>query len=90
MNKAKLTRKVVLCSLVIGLVGCDQGSYFNKDTVQKTSDAVSRIEAAGEDLRVYEFTPQTMPDYQCIFVSGEKKGSLQCIKKNNIENNVPN
>lgn len=70
----------VAASLLL-LAGCENGSYFDSNTIQLKSDKVGRIEATGNDLRVYEFTPQTTPNKQCIFVSGERKGSLVCFDK---------
>ncbi|MEZ8167927.1 MULTISPECIES: hypothetical protein [unclassified Vibrio] len=61
------------------LTGCDKGSMFN--TKQLNPDDVSRIEAAGTDLRLYEFTPVTAPSKQCLFVAGERKGGLTCFDK---------
>lgn len=66
---------------VLALAGCDKGSYFNIDTKQMQPDVVTRMEADGTDLRVYEFTPVTSPNKQCIFVAGHKKASLQCFDK---------
>lgn len=63
------------------LVGCEQGSYFDSDTKQIQSDKVSRLETVGVDLRIYEFTPQTAPHMQCVFVAGDKKGGLYCFPK---------
>jgi hypothetical protein len=75
-------KKIITLALVaVALSACEEGSYFNGDTVQLRSDKVGRLEAVGNDLRVYEFTPQTDKTMQCVFVSGEKKGGLQCWKK---------
>jgi hypothetical protein len=58
----------------------EDGSVFT--TGSQTGDAVMRLEATGEDLRVYEFTPQTAPNKQCLFVAGgEGKGGLFCFDK---------
>lgn len=71
-----------LAVIAIGLMSCEDGGYFSSDTKQGKSDDVMRLEAAGEDLRVYEFTPQTAPNKQCIFVAGTQKGGLVCFDKN--------
>ena len=63
--------------LIVGLLSCEQGSYFDSDTKQIESDYVSRLEATGTDLRIYEFTPRSSPHIQCVFVAGERKGGLQ-------------
>ncbi len=67
--------------MAIVLSACEEGSYFDSNTKQLNSDKVGRLEAVGEDLRVYEFTPQTDPAVQCVFVAGESKGGLQCWPK---------
>lgn len=85
MNKAILIGAIA----AVTLMGCEDGSYFDKDTMQGKSDAVMRLTATGNDLRVYEFTPQTMDHMQCIFVSGTKKGGLWCEPKLNYEHEIP-
>jgi hypothetical protein len=75
-----LTFAVILCGVML-VAGCEDGSYFDADTKQIKADAVSRIEATGMDLRLYEFTPRTAPNKQCIFVAGEKKAGLVCWDK---------
>lgn len=67
--------------LIVGLLSCEQGSYFDSSTKQIKSDYVSRLEATGTDLRIYEFTPRSAPHIQCVFVAGERKGGLQCWGK---------
>ena len=44
-------------------------------------DAAMRLNVQGTDLRVYEFTPQTLPHVTCIFVAGDHKASLECEPK---------
>lgn len=67
--------------LIVGLLSCEEGSYFDSNTKQIKSDFVSRLEATGTDLRIYEFTPRSSPHIQCVFVAGERKGGLQCWGK---------
>ncbi len=57
----------------------DDGSVFTTSTI--SSDKVTRLAAAGGDLRIYEFTPQTAKHMQCIFITGNNKGSTFCFKK---------
>lgn len=57
------------------------GSYWSSRTTQFSSDKVGRLNAVGEDLRVYEFTPQTSPTKQCVFVAGTNKAGLTCFDK---------
>lgn len=77
-------KKVLLGVMLIGLAGCEDGSYFNPNTQQLKSDAVARVTATGEDFRVYEFTPQTADYKQCIFASASQKAGLVCFDK--VEN----
>ena len=71
----------LLCifTFVLALDGCDRGSVFNG--LQGHPDATMRLEAAGWDLRVYEFTPQTARDMTCVFVAGHRKAGLDCFPK---------
>lgn len=70
---------VGLMCLLVALAGCDSGSVFNAE--QMHTDATTRIESAGWDMRVYEFTPRTAPNMQCVFVAGTRKGGLACFGK---------
>lgn len=67
--------------IALALTSCEDGSYFDGSTVQLKSLHVGRIEAVGNDLRVYEFSPQSSPNKVCIFVAGEKKAGLECYDK---------
>lgn len=67
--------------LALTLAACESGSYFDPNTKQTTADAVARMEATGNDLRIYEFTPQTAPNMQCVFVAGAQKAGLVCFPK---------
>ena len=78
MNKT-FAAVAVLASLF--LMGCEDGSYFDPNTKQIKSDFVSRIEADGTDMRVYEFTPRSDPKRQCVFVAGDRKGAMVCWVK---------
>ncbi len=91
---SKIPKVVIAATLLIGIVSAvfylkaqwfDDGSFLTTSTIR--SDKVSRLAAAGNDLRVYEFTPQSAPYMQCVFVSGDNKGDVDCFKK---ENYVPN
>ena len=66
--------------LVLTVAACEDGGYLS-DTPQGKSDSVMRLEAAGNDLRVYEFTPMTAKNKQCVFVAGERKAGLVCFDK---------
>jgi hypothetical protein len=72
---------VTLVGATLVISGCEQGSYFHPNTKQIKSDSVSRVEAMGDDFRLYEFTPQTDPSRQCIFVAATQKGGVTCWKK---------
>lgn len=75
------TGTIALLGATLLLAACEDGGYFNPNTTQLKSDKVARIEATGEDLRLYEFTPQTNAKKQCVFVAGESKGGLWCWDK---------
>jgi len=86
MKRINRVRTLLILSAFILLLvcaGCDRGSVFNSSTPQATTDYTSRIESAGFDMRVYEFTPQTAQHMQCVFVAGTKKGGLFCFEKAN-------
>jgi hypothetical protein len=76
--KKTLYAAIALAS-AITLTGCDKGSVFNAP--QAHTDYTSRIESAGWDMRVYEFTPQTSPNTQCVMVVGTQLGGLDCFPK---------
>lgn len=86
---SKILAFVAVVVLPAILVACDAGSILDPNTKKMENDAVGRLEAQGFDLRVYEFTPQTQPGYQCIFVAGEQKAGLYCIQKGNGRSKLP-
>ena len=64
----------------------DDGSLLTTPAIN--ADKVTRLSAAGNDMRLYEFTPQTAPYMQCIFIVGTNKGSTFCFeKRNHVGNN---
>ena len=75
-------KKIILITFIgLALTACDDGGMLDINTPQAKSDAVSRLEATGFDLRIYEFTPQTAAGMQCIFVAGNQKAGLNCFPK---------
>lgn len=62
-------------------VSSESGGYLDPNTKQVDPDITGRLEAAGGDLRIYEFTPQTAGHMQCVFVAGARKGGLFCFQK---------
>jgi hypothetical protein len=79
MNKFWL---IIVPVLALLITACgEDGSYWSANTKQMESDAVGRLEAQGNDIRIYEFTPQTDPSVQCIFVAATSKAGLTCWKK---------
>ena len=72
---------IIIVATTLLLASCEQGSYFDRNTKQLHSDKVGRVEATGEDFRVYEFTPQSDPTRQCVFAAATKKAGLECWKK---------
>lgn len=85
--KKRFAISIIAISSVV-LLGCEDGSYFNPNTRHLKSESVSRLEASGADLRVYEFTPVIRNDLDCIFVSGTKKGDLFCTPKLTEEKSI--
>jgi len=57
----------------------DEGSFLSTETMEP--DSAIRIATMGDDLRLYEFTPKTLPGWQCIFVAGTNKGDTFCVPK---------
>jgi hypothetical protein len=74
-------RKLLMLVAALALAGCEAGSYFDPNTKQLRPDKVGRLEATGDDLRVYEFTPQSLPGTQCVFVAGHNKAAMYCERK---------
>jgi hypothetical protein len=81
----RFAQTMMAAVLIVGgltmLSACESGSYWDPNTKQLHSDKVGRLEATGEDLRIYEFTPQTAPKTQCVFVAGDRKAGLVCFPK---------
>lgn len=47
-------------------------------------DAFYAIDTVGENIRVYEFTPKSNPNYTCVIVFTEsttKSPPMQCVEK---------
>ncbi|KKM13700.1 hypothetical protein LCGC14_1713630 [marine sediment metagenome] len=81
VKKRWLTLGIVVVLLVSTYLFLDKGWIFMTKTIE--TDATVRIEAAGLDLRAYEFTPETAPHMTCIFVAGTQKSGLFCFSKKN-------
>lgn len=80
-------RYIALASLLVILIAVwffmDEGWIFNTKTI--STDATVRIKAAGLDLRGYEFTPESAPYMQCVFVAGTQKSGLFCFEKRELK-----
>ena len=75
-------KKLILIAFsALALTACDAGSRFDSNTITDSGDKVWRLEAAGSDLRVYEFTSKAAPHMQCVFVAGDSKGGMACFPK---------
>ena len=91
MNKFKVISIVVLGIIIFAALfyakkqWFDDGSVFTTSTIN--ADKVSRLAAAGGDMRLYEFTPETAPYMQCVFVAGNNKGSAFCFEKRDYVGN---
>lgn len=89
MNKITkwLVGIIVTLFLIVAYVGyqyfsaeyLDEGSFLSTETMEP--DSAIRIATMGDDLRLYEFTPKTLPGWQCIFVAGTNKGDTFCVPK---------
>ena len=85
MNKFTIGIFIVAVVLALSLLvyvkkqWSDDGNVFTTATI--SADKVTRLSAAGGDMRLYEFTPQTAPHMQCIFIAGNSKGSAFCFEK---------
>ena len=79
--------KIIYVALIGLLIsGCsfisnEPGGYFDSNTKLVEPDAAGRLESAGGDLRIYEFTPQSAQYMQCIFVAGTRRGGTFCFEK---------
>lgn len=72
-------KKLFIIASLLTLTACDNGSIFNGTT--KVPDSVTRLETAGWDARIYEFTPTTASHMTCVFVAGQKKAGVDCFPK---------
>jgi len=77
--------KLFLCLLAVVLSGCqfastESGGYLDSNT-KLIKARYGRIESAGPDLSVYEFTPLTGTTRTCIFVDGVRKFEQVCFDK---------
>lgn len=89
MGKFSPVTKTILILILVLIVGI--GVWFIKinwfeagsplTTRYRTPDAAVRLNVQGEDLRVYEFTPEQKPDALCVFVAGTNKSGLFCMEK---------
>jgi len=82
MNTLKLTA-IFAALLVSGcsFISSEAGGYLDPNTKQVVPDAAGRLEAAGSDLRIYEFTPQSADNIQCVIFTGGRKGGISCFEK---------
>ena len=85
-----MLKYTIPAAIIIVILFFAVGTYIKKEwlddgsvltTSVKKSDAASRLSAQGGDLRIYEFTPETAPYMQCVFVTGTAKGSTFCFEK---------
>ena len=74
-----MKKALALLTMSFLMTACDQGNIFNGE--QLLTDSTTRLETSGPDAIVYEFTPKTAPNMQCIFLSASSKGGLFCFKK---------
>lgn len=77
--KTKLLISVFAITAIISLSACDRGHISASNS--KVPDQAYFLEALGDDLRVYEFTPQSEPNARCIFIAGSSKAGATCFQK---------
>lgn len=61
----------------------DDGSFLTTSTIK--ADKVSRISAAGGDMRMYEVTPVSAPYMLCVTIAGDNTSSTDCFRKDNVK-----
>ena len=71
-----MTKYIILITIISLLfISCDK-----LKTIQP--DSSFKLDASLENIPVYEFTPRTAPDVQCVFVGGSfGKSGLFCFSK---------
>ncbi len=91
MNKLSWFGIIIIASIIIYGGGSyvkaqwfDDGSFLTTSTIK--SDKVSRISAAGGDLRMYETSPVTAPYMLCVTIAGDSTSSTDCFEKRNYSN----
>jgi len=95
MNKMSWFGIIAILVVIVGGVGSyikaqwfDDGSWMTTSTIK--AEKVSRISAAGGDLRMYETTPVTAPYMTCVTIAGDNTSSTDCFKKQNVPVSIPN
>lgn len=72
----------VIASVVFFPSGNTRGSNWEQVTTiffdTKGNTATYNVEAAGWDVRVIEWTPESNPNYRCMFVAGTGKAGSAC------------
>lgn len=63
--------------VLLFLVGCKEVNEkpWENDPL---AEPIKMYTMGPDDLKVYEFRPQTDPNVQCVFVVGWRKGGLDC------------
>ena len=61
----------------------EQLSTMDQPVKQPTAEYA--VEAAGWNLRVYEWVPQDNTNVRCVFAAGSKKGGVSCYPVNQGE-----
>lgn len=78
---------VVICAIVVASVvffpsGNTKGSTWEQVTTimydTKPNSATYNVDAAGWDVRVIEWTPESNPNIRCMFVAGTAKAGSAC------------
>jgi hypothetical protein len=80
--------KNLIAGILIGLsvmAGTAYAGLWEKVTTMglptKQPTTTYSVEAAGWNLRVYEWTPEHNPGVSCMFAAGSEKGGVACYPK---------
>lgn len=79
-------KKIIALSLVMAFAAAtaNAGAWsrlqgFAMET--KKPEAEYALDVAGENVRIYEFTPKTNNNVTCVMAFGKKTADMQCFKK---------
>lgn len=76
-------KKLVLLTAMTLTMSANAGLWEKVSTAgaPTVQSKMYKIDAAGWNLRAYEFTPLHSQHMKCVFVAGSKKGGVSCFPK---------